>query len=113
MTACGPLCGLLLGGAESLPLPTGMGQIWAAVPLSLEKDSPLPGVLRRTESIAGERTGVAEPPVRSQLPAVRAVTEDKRGRSKYTNFPLSGVAPAGKPLFTRKTRAFLPGFQEI
>ena len=32
MTACGPLCALIAGGAESLPLPEALARFWAAVP---------------------------------------------------------------------------------
>ena len=41
-----------------MPLPTGMGRIWAVVPPFFgESTLPLPGALRRTESIAGESPG--------------------------------------------------------
>ena len=67
MIACVPLCAPITGDAESLPLPSDRGRIWAAV--------PAPGLFAEDEKKSRINAGVAGGAFgRSQLPAVRAVT---------------------------------------
>ena len=53
---------------------------------------------------AGERTGVVKPPVRTLLPAVRAVAEGFEGSRKQGKSRPNGVVNAKKPLDTEKFR---------
>ena len=57
VTACGPLCAPIAGGAESLPLPSDRGRILGRCSRSLERElSPSWALLRRTKRKAGETT---------------------------------------------------------
>ena len=54
VTACEPLCGPIMGGAESLPLPAVSSRIWAVVtPLFGERTLTILGSLPRTKRKAG------------------------------------------------------------
>ena len=75
VTACGPLCGPMTGGAESLPLPAGFRPVWAGC--GRRCGTRLPALLernRRTKGKAGESPGAFVAPGRSLPPAVRAVS---------------------------------------
>ena len=75
MTACGPLCALLLGGGTPLPLPEDTSRIWTAVPPLWRADSPHPGLFTEDEKKSRIKAGVADGSSgQSHLPAVRAVT---------------------------------------
>ena len=49
MTACGPLCAPITGGAESLSLPADSGRIWGAVPPLWREGFPHPGLFAEDE----------------------------------------------------------------
>ena len=79
VTACGPLCAPITGGAESLSLPADRGRIWGAVPPLRRSAYPrylsLSNRFTRDEKKSRIKAGVAGGASgRSQLPAVRAVT---------------------------------------
>ena len=64
MTACGPLCALIAGGAESLPLPAVPSRIWGSF-------TALIGDERKSRIKTGVAGGASG---RSLRPAVRVVT---------------------------------------
>ena len=70
MTACGPLCAPITGGAESLSLPADSGRIWGAVPPLWREGFPHPGLF----------TGDERTSRKNKLPHLPAVRRGTCGR---------------------------------
>ena len=70
MTACGPLCAPITGGAESLSLPAESGRIWGAVPPLWREGFPHPGLF----------TGDERTSRKNKLPHLPAVRRGTCGR---------------------------------
>ena len=117
MTACEPLCAPITGRAESLPLPSDRGRIWAAVPALWRESFPPPGLFAEDEKKSRIKAGGADGSFgRSLRPAVRVVTGvwgvSKVGSKTGSGDHVCGHNPRTPTAITKKQGSY-PGKEKF